>query len=83
MGSESRKNARLVEAMVILFVAGTAILAGWRIVDARNSPQVANVVEDSNKDCREAEHFCSTQCSGQDDECVETCMVEFGCVVHL
>lgn len=83
MGSESRKNARLVETIVILCVAGTAMLAGWRIVDVKNSAQVANVVEDSNKDCREAERFCSAQCSGQADECVETCMVEFGCVVHL
>ncbi|NBQ53887.1 MAG: hypothetical protein EBU49_09940 [Proteobacteria bacterium] len=83
MGIDSRKSARVVELVVVLCVAVTAALAGWRIVESKYAPRIAAANGDSGEDCREAERYCSGQCSRQLDECVETCMIEFGCVMHL
>ncbi len=83
MGIESRKSALVVELVVVLCVAVTAALAGWRIVESKYPPRVSVANGDSGEDCREAERYCSAQCSRQLDECVETCMAEFGCVIHL
>lgn len=83
MGSKSRKSTRIVEVVVILCVAVTAALAGWRMVEGKTALHVSTASRASTGDCREAERYCSLQCRGQLDECVETCMTEFACVSHL
>jgi hypothetical protein len=83
VGIESRKSTLVVELVVVLCVAVTAALAGWRIVESKYAPRIAAANGDSGEDCREAERYCSVQCSRQLDECLEICMAEFGCVMHL
>lgn len=83
MGSTSRKSARIVEGVVILCIAATAALAGWRIVESRYPDRVADAGSETTNDCREAERYCGTQCLAQADECVESCMSEFACAMNL
>ena len=83
MGIASKRSARIVEAIVILCVAATAALAGWRIVESKYSDRIANAGGGDASECREAERYCSTQCSAQADECVESCMSEFACAMNL
>jgi len=83
VGIESRKSALFVELVVVLCVGATAALAGWRIVESKYALRITAASGDLGEDCREAERYCSVQCSRQLDECVETCMSEFGCVMHL
>jgi len=83
MGSASKRSARIVEAIVILCVAATAALAGWRIVESKYSGQIANANSGVASECREAERYCSTQCVAKTDECVESCMSEFACSLNL
>lgn len=83
MGSGSRRSASIVEGIVIFCVAITAALAGWRIVESRRDGQVAQAETERGDDCREAERYCSSNCPVDAEDCLESCMQEFGCVMHL